>query len=129
MYEVEESKEKILKLPGGRLISFPFLVNVQADAVFINPKAEIESLLFDSPQCVPLENIICPKGLGYLNGEILTREIAINAEKQYYLIHLIQPIEIITRFLGILTVQALQVDAACTLIGFIRCSATEVAHG
>ena len=125
MYEVEESRGKVLSLPGGRLVSFPFLANVQANAVLISPEAEIESLLFDTPQCVPLENIICPKRLGYLYGEILTREIAISYEKQYYLIHLLQPIELRTRFLGAITVQALQVDATCTFIGFIPCSTTE----
>ena len=119
-YEVAEGYEgKILSLPGGRLVSFPFLVNVRADAVLINPRAEIESLVFDTPQRIPLENIICPKRLGYWNGEIITREIAISYEKQCYLIHLIQPIEVITRYLGTLTLRALQVDATCTLIGFI----------
>jgi len=116
----KEPKGKVLRLPGGRLISFPFLENVRADAVLINQDAEIESFLFDTPQCIPLEKIICPERLGCLNGEILTREIAVSAEKQCHLIHLIQPIEIRTRFLGILTVRALWVDAECTLEGFIR---------
>jgi len=113
---------EVLRLPGGRLVSFPFLENVNADAVLLNADAVIESILFDSPQSIPLENIDCPQRLGRLNGEILTHEIAVCAEEQYYLIHLVKPVEIITRFLGVISVRTLEIGVANKLTGFIRSS-------
>ena len=117
---VKKPQNEVISLPGGRLVSFPFLANVSANAVSINPECEIESFLFDPPSNIPLENIICPKKLGHLDGEIFTREIVFSAEGQYYLIHLVNPIDIKTRFLGSITIRALQVDLTCALIGFIR---------
>jgi hypothetical protein len=120
-YEIPEGCEgKILRIPGGRLVSLPFLSNCYADGVFINKDAVIESFFFDTPQKIDLDNIICSKDLGHLSGEILTREIAMSAEKQRYLIHLVQPADINTRFLGVIKIRALELDSSCNFVGFIR---------
>jgi hypothetical protein len=120
-YELPEGREgKFLRIPGGRLVSFPFLSNCYADGVFINSDAVIESYIFDTPQKIDSDNIVCPKGLGYLSGDILTREIAMSAERQCYLVHLVQPVDINTRFLGIIKIRALELDPSCKFVSFIR---------
>ena len=114
----EASRSKIIRLPSGRLISFPFLHNANINGIVINSDLVIESYLFDTPQRINIEIINCEGWT--LNGDILTREITITSEKQLFLIHLIQPVEIVTRLLGSFNVRALGIDAACKLECFTR---------
>ena len=113
----------VLQLPGGRNIDFPFLMNASVDAIVINEDAIIIAYLFNNPQEIALENIICPRSMGYLRGEILTKAISRVIEGDtcnICNIHLDEPIEIVTRFLGIFRAQTLGVDANCNLVTFVR---------
>jgi hypothetical protein len=136
-YKIMEEKDKlngkiklpdgrtiqVLQLPGGRIIDFPFLMNASVDAIVVNEDAITIAYLFIEPQEIALENIICPRSMGYLRGEILTKAISKVIEGDTCSIcniHLDEPIEIVTIFLGIFRVQTLGVDANCNLVTFVR---------
>jgi len=112
---------KILHLPGGRIIDFPFLTNASVDAIVVNEDAITIAFLFiNTPKEIALENIICPKIMGYFRGEIQTQVISRDIERQLFNIHLIEPIEIVTVFFGNIRVKTLGVDENCNLVTFVR---------
>jgi len=110
---------KVITLPGGRIFDFPFLMNAAIDRIVVNDDGITVAFLFNTPQKIELENIICPSFM-VLRGKILTNTISKEIDKEIYNIYLIEPMEIVALFFGIIRVQTIGVDANCNFVTFVR---------
>jgi hypothetical protein len=122
----EDNSDMQIELPDGKtgriiiapfVFNFPFLEHVTAEAIVQNSDGDIVVIKFKTPQEIDIETIICPGHLR-LSGEMLVEIITVNVEKNFYYLHLAQPIEIITRALGNIPIKVLGVDTACNFIRF-----------
>jgi len=116
----DSGTEELKVLNIKRLVSFPFLPNVYTDAIAINKEACIEAFLFNNPQKIEIENIFCSKGFGYMQWEILTKQISISEKEQLYYIFLEKPVDVVTWFLGVFKLTVLGVDGTGKLVTFVR---------
>ncbi|GBR74337.1 hypothetical protein NO1_1532 [Candidatus Termititenax aidoneus] len=124
-YTISKTKaaqgKRVLVLPEKPLVSFPFLKNVNADAVLIGADEIIESILFNPPQKID-QTILTYSSNFHISGDLLAREIAFSNKRQCFTIHLSQPVEFQTELLGTFKIRALEVNTASEVIGIIKLS-------
>jgi hypothetical protein len=109
---------RILALPEKPLVDFPFLKNASADAALIGADGVIESILFNPPQKID-PAVFTYSSIFHISGDLLAREIAFSNERQRFIIHLFQPVELQTELLGAFKIRALEVNTDCKITGII----------